>query len=121
MRKTGALFILVVLKIFPINHLSSAAPNSAVVPGEIRADATFEHIGVLWWIEGDQDHDSRMSIEFRRLGEGKWHPGPPAVRAYPTLLINDEPLALNYWAASALFLESGRYLRATPTAERLAA
>jgi uncharacterized repeat protein (TIGR01451 family) len=107
MQKTGVLLVLVVLIVFPINHLSSAAPNSVVVPGEIRADATFEHIGVLWWIEGDQDLDSRMSIEFRRLGEGKWHPGAPAARAYPTLLIDGEPLGLNYWAASALFLNPG--------------
>jgi uncharacterized repeat protein (TIGR01451 family) len=87
---------------------SHAAPGNAVDPGEIRADATFEHIGVLWWIEGDDNLDSAMSLEFRRSGESTWQPGAPAMRAYPTIRVQDGPLNLNYWAASALFLESGQ-------------
>ncbi|MFQ5594257.1 MAG: FG-GAP-like repeat-containing protein [Anaerolineae bacterium] len=87
---------------------SLAAPGDAVVPGEIRADATFEHIGVLWWIDGDDDLDSEMSLEFRRQGESNWQPGAPAMRAYPTIRVQDGPLDLNYWAASALFLEPGQ-------------
>jgi uncharacterized repeat protein (TIGR01451 family) len=87
---------------------SRAAPGDAVVPGVVRADATFEHIGVLWWIEGDDDLDSSMSLEFHRQGESAWRPGAPAMRAYPTLRVGDDPLGLNYWAASALFLEPGR-------------
>jgi uncharacterized repeat protein (TIGR01451 family) len=86
---------------------SHAAPGDEIIPGEIRADATFEHIGVLWWIEGDDDLDSTMNIEFRQLGEGIWQPGAPAMRAYPTIRVQDGPLGLNYWAASALFLEAG--------------
>jgi uncharacterized repeat protein (TIGR01451 family) len=87
--------------------LHAAPDGDNVVPGEIRVDATFEHLGVLWWIEGDDDLDSSFSLEFRRQGESTWHPGAPAMRAYPTLYVGDGPLGLNYWAASALFLESG--------------
>ncbi|MEJ2188278.1 MAG: right-handed parallel beta-helix repeat-containing protein [Acidobacteriota bacterium] len=84
-----------------------AAAGDEVVAGEIRADATYRHLGVLWAISGDDDLDSSMTLEFRRQGDGEWLAGAPAVRAYPTLLVNGSPLGLNYWAASALFLEPG--------------
>jgi hypothetical protein len=34
--------------------------------------------------------------------------GMPAIRAYPTIYAHHGPLGLNYWAASALFLEPGQ-------------
>ncbi len=82
--------------------------SDAVQPGEIRVDATFQHLGALWWIQGDEDRDSQLLLEFRALGDTTWRTGAPAMRAYPTLYVHDGPLNLNYWAASALFLESGR-------------
>jgi hypothetical protein len=87
---------------------SHAAPGDEVVPGQMRADATFEHIGVLWWVEGDENLDSAMSLEFRQQGESDWRSGALAMRAYPTIYVHDGPLGLNYWAASALFLEPGQ-------------
>jgi uncharacterized repeat protein (TIGR01451 family) len=84
-----------------------ATQGTAVVPGEIRLDAAYQHIGALWWIEGDDDLDSRLSMEFRRLGETAWQPAAPGMRAYPTLIVQGAPLGLNYWAASAMFLEPG--------------
>ena len=85
-----------------------AAAGDALVPGTARADATFEHLGVLWWIDGDDDLDSSMTLEFRVLGETAWRQGAPAVRAYPTLIVQGSPLGFNYWAASALFLVPGQ-------------
>jgi len=85
----------------------SGALGAAVVPGEIRLDATYEHIGALWWIEGDDDLDSSLSLEFRRPGETAWLAAAPGMRAYPTIYVQDRPLGLNYWAASAMFLEPG--------------
>ncbi len=87
---------------------SGAAPAQAILPGQVRADVTFEHIGVLWWVEGDSDLDSSMTLEFRRVGESTWQPGATAMRAYPTLRVDDAPLGLNYWAASAMFLQPGQ-------------
>jgi hypothetical protein len=48
-----------------------------------------------------------MTLEFRPSGMSEWHPAAMAVRAYPTLIVNGSPLGLNYWGASAMFLESG--------------
>ena len=79
-----------------------------MVPGTVRADATFEHLGVVWTITGDDDLDSSMALEFRRQGDGAWSPGAPAMRAHPTLIVNGAPLGLNSWGASALFLVPGQ-------------
>ena len=110
MRVGRTLVLLALMGVFLLPPCASGravSAASAVSPGTIRTDATFEHIGVLWWIEGDSDLDSTMALEFRRLGEGVWRPGAPSMRAYPTIRVQDGPLGLNYWAASALFLESG--------------
>jgi len=90
-------------------HAATVDAGDTLIPGATRpADATFEHLGVLWWIDGDDDLDSSMTLEFRVLGTTSWRQGAPAVRAYPTLIVNGSPLGLNYWAASALFLVPGQ-------------
>ena len=103
-----AILIGAVLMISAAHHVSRAAPADAIVPGTLRADATFEHIGVRWLIGGDADLDSSLTLEFRRLGDSVWLPGAPAMRASPTIIVDGQPLNLNYWAASALFLQSGQ-------------
>jgi len=94
--------------LFQPSALALGAPGDAIIPGTIQADATFEHIGVVWWVQDDANHNSALTLEYRRLGESTWRPGAPAVRAYPTLMVDGAPLNLNYWAASALFLQPGQ-------------
>ncbi len=84
---------------------ADAQGNSPIIPGQIVIEPTVDHIGVLWWVEGDQDLDSGLMLEYRKLGTQSWYSGAPAMRAYPSLWVQDGPLNLNYWAASALFLE----------------
>ena len=84
-----------------------AAAADAVVAGSVRIDATFEHLGVVWWITGDDDLDSTFTLEFRLLDEARWRPAAPATRAHPALPVDGSPLGLSYWAASALFLWPG--------------
>jgi hypothetical protein len=95
----------------PASHsaagLFEAGVLEAVIPGEVQVEAGLEHIGVLWWLTGDTDLDSTCALEFRPQGAADWQPGAPAVRAYPSLRVDDDPLGLNYWAASALFLRPG--------------
>ncbi|MBI5567767.1 MAG: right-handed parallel beta-helix repeat-containing protein, partial [Chloroflexi bacterium] len=108
MQRRIALLISVLIMATSANHVLQAAPANAIVPGALRADATYEHIGVRWSISGDDDHDSSLTLEFRRSGESVWRPGAPAMRAYPTIIVDGQPLGLNYWAASALFLQPGQ-------------
>ncbi|MEM7051774.1 MAG: right-handed parallel beta-helix repeat-containing protein [Acidobacteriota bacterium] len=77
----------------------------AVIAGAIRVDATYENLGVRWSIGGDDDGDSRLTLELRRAGTTLWRAAAPALGARPELVVNGSPLGLHYWAASALFLE----------------
>ena len=86
---------------------SGAWALDSVIPGAVRIDATYQHLGVVWWIAGDDDRDSTFSLEFRQQGDSTWLPGAPSMRAYPSLEVNGAPLGLNYHAASAMFLEPG--------------
>jgi len=97
-------FVLAAVLAAPV---AEAAPGDAVVAADVRVDATFEHLGVLWQVTDDLDLDSTMSLEFRRVGDTAWQPGAPAVRAYPTIQVQDDPLGLDSWGASAMFLEPG--------------
>jgi hypothetical protein len=112
---SGLLITLIFALTLTISISHASPPVNEVVPGEIRVDDTFTHLGVLWEIDGDDDLDSSMSLEYRRPGDSVWLPAAPAMRAYPTIYVQDGPLGLNYWAASAMFLEPGTSyeLRAT--------
>jgi hypothetical protein len=100
------LFICVVLVLQPMEE-GVAAPGDAIVTGVLRVDPSNKHIGILWWVEGDDNLDSSMTLDYRVFGTSDWLPGSPAMRAYPTIYVQDGPLGLNYWAASALFLQPG--------------
>ena len=93
--------------VFMLPSSPATAGGEAIVTGTISARATFEHIGLVWDVSGDTDLDSSMSIEYRQVGTVEWHPGAPAVRAYPGLIVNGEPLGLDSWGASAMWLTPG--------------
>ena len=107
-QKRRAAYVLTVALAVAGSSVPVARAGDAVAPGAVRADATFEHLGVMWTIAGDDDLDSSMALEFRPQGSGSWRPGAPAMRAHPSLIVNGSPLGLNSWAASALFLVPGQ-------------
>lgn len=84
---------------------ADARAQDAVTPGSLLATPALQHLGVRWTITGDDDNDSQLVLEYRRLGEVDWQPAASPMRARPGLMVNGAPLNLNYWAASALFLE----------------
>ena len=111
MQKRFPTVVLTLILLVFTGSLSFAAPNapsSALIPGNIRVDASLNHIGVVWWVDGDTNLNSSFELEFRRQGESVWRQAAPGMRAYPTIIVQGEPLNLNYWAASAFFLESGQ-------------
>ncbi len=86
---------------------ANAAAGDAIIPGQARSDATLDSIGLYWPIQGDDNLNSTMALEYREAGSTIWRPAAPAMRADPLTLVNGSALGLNYWAASALFLEQG--------------
>jgi hypothetical protein len=85
----------------------AAAPGDSVVPGDVRVDASFHHIGAYWEITGDDDLDSTMTLEYRPTGTTEWKRAADAMRSDPAVIVNGSPLGLNAWAASAMFVEPG--------------
>jgi uncharacterized repeat protein (TIGR01451 family) len=94
-----------------------ASSDSAVVARALSTHTTFVNVGVVWVVDGDTDRDSSMTLEFREPGAGAWRPAAPAMRAYPTTIVDGAPLGLNSWGASAMFLQPNTQyeLRATLT------
>ncbi|MCP4968089.1 MAG: hypothetical protein GY926_22995 [bacterium] len=111
MNRLGALAITVAIvttAFIALPRSAEAAPGDAIVAGEVRVEATYEHIGVVWEVSGDDNLNSTMQLEFR--GQGSVSPmerGAMAVRAHPSIVVNGEPLGLNQWGASAMFLDDG--------------
>jgi hypothetical protein len=108
-RTRRAIGILTVTLVIAVSSSPLARAGDAVVPGATRADATFEHLGVVWTISGDDDLDSSMALEFRPQGGVAWSPGAPAMRAHPTLIVNGAPLgstpgrrARSFWSRGKL-------------------
>jgi len=109
MRIATLTFFLLLLLLLQQNKHIQASVSDSIVLGPTQVNATFDNLGVVWWISsGDTNHDSTFTLEFRKIGESTWHPGAPAMRAYPTISVDGAPLNLNYWAASAMFLEPGQ-------------
>ena len=111
MRKRFLTIILTSMILVYTVALSLAAPNiltNALIPGAIRIDASVNHIGVVWWIDGDTNLNSSFALEFRPQGTSTWRQAAPGMRAFPSIIVEGDPLNLNYWAASALFLEPGQ-------------
>ncbi len=109
-KRIVSLALTLVMMSFGVSGLTGKARSLAnpIIPGVIQVDATFENLGVVWWVQGDDDLDSTFLLEYRLAGELTWKPAAPGTRAYPTLIVNGDPLNLNSWAASALFLEPGQ-------------
>jgi len=84
-----------------------AAPGDSIVPGVVRVDTTYESIGVVWEVSGDDNLNSTMTLQFREVGTSAWSDAAPAVRAYPSIIVNGSPLGLDRWGASAVFLTPG--------------
>ena len=81
-RKRRAIGILTVALAVAGSSGPPAQAGDAVVPGTVRADATFEHLGVVWTITGDDDLDSSMALEFRPQGNGTWSLSTPRWRRW---------------------------------------
>ncbi len=46
------------------------AAGEAIEPGDLRVDTTVGSLGVVWFVSGDTDLDSAMTVEFRANGSG---------------------------------------------------
>lgn len=80
--------------------------QDAVTPGNIITNSTFQHIGVHYQIEGDDNLNSTLAITYRKEGStDDFISGAVTMRAHPDLVVDGELLNRNYHAGSLFFLE----------------
>jgi len=63
------------------------APGNAVTPGELAVDPpTLICLGFFWPVEGDDNHNAVVSVEFRRKGDQAWRKGLDLWRTHGQLV-----------------------------------
>jgi hypothetical protein len=84
-----------------------AVAQDDVTGGAIVVEPTYQHLGVLWRIAGDDDLDASCSLRFRRQGDAAWRPGLGLVRTHPGITGEGGAFPDNRFAGSVFFLEPG--------------
>jgi hypothetical protein len=88
--------------------LTISKAQNAVNPKNIRTDATFEHISILYEIDGDDNLNSTFSVTYRESGTSNaFIPAAPSMRAHPGIPVDGRNIKYNYHACSAMFLKPG--------------
>ncbi|MBL8295690.1 MAG: hypothetical protein JNN08_27840, partial [Bryobacterales bacterium] len=83
---------------------------NATQPGQLIVDPpTLENIGVRWYIEGDENRNAQVTVDYRARGETRWRPAQPLLRVNREVVNRDfQPHTTgNLFAGSVLFLRSG--------------
>jgi hypothetical protein len=81
-----------------------ARAADTTVPGAITSYTTIECAGFEWRIEGDDDFDCGVTVEYRQAGETAWRAGQPLLRVETGLWQHGEDPG-NLLAGSLFFLE----------------
>ncbi len=56
--------------------------GDAVQARRLIADPhTLENVGLRWYIEGDDNRNATVTVEYRKTGEARWRAGQPMLRA----------------------------------------
>jgi len=80
---------------------------NATQPGQLVVDPpTLENIGVRWYIEGDENRNAQVAVEYRARGESRWRPAQPLLRVSREAVNRDfQPYTTgNLFAGSVLFV-----------------
>ena len=97
---------------FGLVSFGTQPANNAVVPGEFIVEPpTLINLGFEWMIQGDDNRNATVGVQYRKKGQSEWK------EALPLLRIGDEKVwrareFLEYWtprlfAGSILDLEEG--------------
>ncbi|RME44377.1 MAG: hypothetical protein D6791_13325, partial [Chloroflexi bacterium] len=78
---------------------------AAVTPGEVQVDATDQHIGLRWQVQGDDNLNAGVSVRFRRQGATAWRDGLALMRTHPNLNGEGNSRPDNRFAGSLFWLQ----------------
>lgn len=96
-----------------IAHVSSAQSQGAVAqPGAVVVEPpTMGALGVEWRIQGDDNRNATVALEWRRTGEATWRAGLPLLRLQAEVVQQGASfhyVAPNMFAGSVFDLEPDR-------------
>ncbi len=78
--RTKGLILLIILFLISGTSRKSSAQN-ATVPGEVSVPyPTLTNLAVEWYIQGDDNLNSRVTVQFRKKGSKEWIQGMPLRR-----------------------------------------
>src|SRR5260370_41939879 len=88
----------------------AAAPANKTTPGELVIDPpTLINLGFEWLIEGDDNRNAKVEVEYRRTGDAQWKQGLPLLRLQGERIFQSEGvfdvISPNMFAGSILDLE----------------
>ncbi|MBU1701539.1 MAG: right-handed parallel beta-helix repeat-containing protein [Candidatus Eisenbacteria bacterium] len=63
--------------------LTPVLAADSVMPGEIEENATIENVDFKWFIEGDDNLDCSVQVEYRKGSLTEWTPAQPLLRVEP--------------------------------------
>jgi len=90
-------------------HAAPQDPNATTVGDFYAEPSTLHSLGFEWNIQGDDNRNGRVAVEYRRAGESTWNVGQYLLRIHGEQVAFREPkLAYtcgNLYAGSILFLE----------------
>jgi hypothetical protein len=86
------------------------APTAdATAPGSIETEATFTCIGIKWWIEGDEDLDCSVAVQYRESRDfGDRNAAQPLLRVEPGTFNDYNVDPVNLLAGSIFELQEDR-------------
>jgi hypothetical protein len=93
---------------------AARAQANATTPRELTAYSTLFSAGFEWRIDGDDDRDCAVTLEYRRIGDLAWRPAQPLHRVEHGIWTHGEDPG-NLLAGSLFFLEPGTTYQARLT------
>ena len=107
MKNLKFVFSLLILTLF--SHILWAQETTTA--GELIVEPpTLISLGFEWYIEGDDNRNATVALEYRKVGEGSWQEGLPLLRIQNERSVYDQTLdytAPNMFAGSVFYLEPG--------------
>ncbi|WP_103069678.1 immunoglobulin-like domain-containing protein [Aquimarina sediminis] len=87
--------------------LSNVYAQNSVTPKSITSETTYENIGIVWAIDGDNNFDSQLTIEYKASNSSTYLPAYRTMRANPNSNVDGSLLSLNHHAGSIVGLSPG--------------
>ena len=104
---------------------AGGGPTNKTTPGELVIDPpTLINLGFEWLIEGDDNRNAKVEVEYRRTGDAQWKQGLPLLRLQGERIFQSEGvfdvISPNMFAGSILDLEpdTAASVRYAPTVVR---